>query len=162
MKALEKDRLPMSEVFTLWMTSRMAVSTREIERLKGEAAWRKQRQFCTDLMKIRRAEQQAEKLQIERERTELQRQKLQFQREQAERKRSAQDRRNSQHLTPANSKAKPEPFHPKSLQCLSPLLTEEQKETRLREILQNPKVPTPSPRIIRPSTPDLQPRERAA
>ena len=39
MKALEKDRMPMSEVFSLWMTSRMAVSTREIESLKGEARW---------------------------------------------------------------------------------------------------------------------------
>ena len=152
MKAMEKDRMPMSEVFTLWMTSRLAVSTREIESLKGEAAWRKQRQFCTDLMKIRHAEHQAEKLQIERERTELQRQKFQFQRDRAEQKRGLGKGDHAKAQTQPATGPNSNHFHqhtsheekivhslrPKNLNRLSPLLTEEQKEARWKEILHIP------------------------
>ncbi|MEP6673011.1 MAG: hypothetical protein ABJF10_27875 [Chthoniobacter sp.] len=89
-KAAEKERMPLSEVFQLWLSSRMVVATKEIESMEPEAAWKKQRQMCADLMKMRRAEQQAELLQLHRERLELRRARAQLQRERLEMKRTSQ------------------------------------------------------------------------
>ncbi|MDR3405263.1 MAG: hypothetical protein P4L99_22400 [Chthoniobacter sp.] len=145
MQTAQKDRRPMTEVFSLWMTSRMAVSTREIENLKGEARWRRQRQFCADLMKMRRAEHDAEKLQIERERIELQRQKLQFQQELAERKRgdAKKESQPEANAEPVDRDTRDEEKiawarRPENLERISPILTEEQKEARWREVLHIP------------------------
>ncbi|MEP6669969.1 MAG: hypothetical protein ABJF10_12495 [Chthoniobacter sp.] len=152
LKASAQNRMPMTEVLHLWMTSRLVRSTREIESMEGEAAWRRQRQFCADLVKMRRAEHEAERLQIEHARTELQRGKLQFQRERAEVKRSKKERNavkkpshpeaglKSGHPHQANrdgEKIVSAP-RPENLVRMSPLLTEEQKEARWREILHLP------------------------
>ncbi|MEP6673285.1 MAG: hypothetical protein ABJF10_29310 [Chthoniobacter sp.] len=152
LKAKGQSRMPMTEVLNLWMTSRLVRSTREIESMEGEAAWRRQRQFCTDLMKMRRAEHEAERLQIEHERTELQRQKLHFQREQAEMKRRASKRDGVKKQSSPEAGVHSAPRHPdasaeekiagvprpENLVRISPLLTEAQKEARWREILDIP------------------------
>ncbi|MEP6669132.1 MAG: hypothetical protein ABJF10_08270 [Chthoniobacter sp.] len=87
LKTTGQNRMRMSEVFQLWLNSRYVVSTKEIESMNGEQAWKKQRQMCDDLMKMHRAEHRAEQLKLERERLELLREKVQLQRERAEAKR---------------------------------------------------------------------------
>jgi len=84
LKAQGKNRLPVNEVLSLWLSSRFVAATREIPTLDPEAAWRKQRQLCDDLMKMRRAEYRTEHLQIERDRVELQRAEVQLERERFE------------------------------------------------------------------------------
>ncbi|MEP6667881.1 MAG: hypothetical protein ABJF10_01940 [Chthoniobacter sp.] len=156
MKAMEKDRMPMSEVFSLWMTSRLAVSTREIESLKGDAAWRKQRQFCDDLMKMRRAEQRDEQLQLERERLELQRAKAELQRERREIEHSEKQRPSMKGRSQPEAKSKSaRPWQDWSAE-------EKIAGARRPETHRSPKSPTPSPCIIRPCAPDMEPHERAA
>jgi hypothetical protein len=149
-KARGKERMPMSEVLHLWMTSRYVVSTQEIESMEGEAAWRKQRQMCEDLMKMRRAEHRAEHLQLERERVELQREEVQIERERLEMQRAEKKRGNK-----ARRKNQPEgepdpdgPWQdwsdeerivwarkPENLDRISPPMTDEEHAARWKEFL---------------------------
>jgi hypothetical protein len=86
------ERMPMNEVLSLWLTSRYVVATKEIAALEGDEAWRKQRQMCDDLMKMRRAEQRDKHLQLERERVDLNREEVQLERERVEMERADKTR----------------------------------------------------------------------
>ncbi|MDR3403372.1 MAG: hypothetical protein P4L99_12815 [Chthoniobacter sp.] len=148
LKAIGKERMPMSEVLTLWQTTRLVMSTREIESMEGEAAWRRQRQMCDDLMKMRRAEHREQQLQLERERLELQRERVQLQRERAEMRREEQQRAGV-----GQSRKRGEPSvaeyqeqddddaeriawarRPENLQRINPPMTDEEHQARFREI----------------------------
>jgi len=77
----EKTRPPMSEVLAGWLAARYSVATREIAETGGEEGWKLLRQMCADVAKLRRMDQQAERLALERERIQLQRDELELERE---------------------------------------------------------------------------------
>lgn len=88
MEARAEGQIPMNEVLSLWLSARYALATREVAAAEGEEAWQLLRQLCGDVAKLRRVEQQQErlvllgqKLDLEKERVEVQREAVAIERE---------------------------------------------------------------------------------
>ncbi|HSI14418.1 MAG TPA: hypothetical protein VK961_20375, partial [Chthoniobacter sp.] len=67
------DRSALTEALVFWVTARMAAATREVGRLKGKERWRVLGEICDRVVKLRRGDQQAQRLQFEREKLEVER-----------------------------------------------------------------------------------------
>ncbi|MDR3401266.1 MAG: hypothetical protein P4L99_02115 [Chthoniobacter sp.] len=151
LQAEGKERLPVNEVLSLWLSSRFVAATREISALDGEAAWKRQRQFCDDLMKVRRAEHREAQLQLERERVDLHRQEVQIDQERLEMERKARKRAGSRKATGHETyENEPEPDQrwedisdeakiawarkPENLDRISPPMTDEEHIARMKEM----------------------------
>ncbi|MEP6669251.1 MAG: hypothetical protein ABJF10_08870 [Chthoniobacter sp.] len=146
LKAQGKERMPVNEVLSLWLSSRFVATTREIATLDGEAAWKKQRQMCDDLMKMRRAEHRAEHL-------ELQRREVQIEEERLEMERTEKKRRDRQAASLGSIGDVPEPEpdqrwedipdetkiawarKPENIDRIKPPMTEEEHLAYMREYL---------------------------
>ncbi len=83
-----EGQIPMNEVLSLWLSARYALATREVAAAEGPEAWKLLRQLCGDVAKLRRVEQQEErlallgqKLDLEKERVEVQREAVAIERE---------------------------------------------------------------------------------
>ena len=76
--APKAERGPLSEVLGLWLGSRYVVATRAVAETPGEEGWGLLRQMCTDVVKLRRADLQAERLALERDRTVLRREQFEY------------------------------------------------------------------------------------
>jgi hypothetical protein len=166
----EKPRLPLSEVLSLWLSARYVVATQEVEAAAGgEDGWKKLRQMCGDVTKLRRSDQRQVQLQIEREKVELRREEVQIEQgrftlekeeKQASppRKRSAGSNRidSSSEGNGAESPQSEKPWpdwsdeeriawarKPENLDRIKPPLTEEEQKARLRAIfgLPEPNLP---------------------
>ncbi|MEP6668202.1 MAG: hypothetical protein ABJF10_03565 [Chthoniobacter sp.] len=141
-----KDSLRVNEALSLWLSSRFVVATKEIAALDSEAAWKKQRQMCDDLMKLRRAEHRAAHL-------ELQRREVQIEEERLEMERSEEKRRDRQAANKGAVSDVPEPEpdqrwedisddakiawarKPENLDRIKPPMTEEERIARMKEFL---------------------------
>ncbi|MDR3404929.1 MAG: hypothetical protein P4L99_20665 [Chthoniobacter sp.] len=91
LSAVQKDPRRLSEVLALWTASRYTVSTREIADTKGREGWQRLREMCTDVIKLRRIDQHAERLELQRGRLALQEKQFEFTREQATKKEARED-----------------------------------------------------------------------
>ncbi|MDR3404416.1 MAG: hypothetical protein P4L99_18090 [Chthoniobacter sp.] len=154
LKAEGKERMPVNEVLSLWLSSRFVAATREINALDGEAAWKKQRQLCDDLMKVRRAEHHEAHLQLERQRMELHREEVQIERERLEMERVERKRRTKASKAAGRKEVdagtEPEPDQrwgdisdedkiawarkPENLDRISPPMTDEEHIARMKEM----------------------------
>lgn len=76
LRAKGEEQMPMSEVLSLWLAARYAVATEEVAAMTGEEGWKQLRQMCGDVSRLRRMDQQAQKLALDAERVELQREEL--------------------------------------------------------------------------------------
>jgi len=164
LKAEGQDRMPVNEVLSLWLSSRFVVATREIAALDGDQAWRKQRQMCDDLMKMRRAEHRADHLQIERDRVDLQRQEVHIEQERLELDRTAKKRTTPARKTASHDQeayeTEPQPDQrwaditdeekiawarkPENLNRIAPPMTDEEHVARWKEYLGISQNPNPS------------------
>jgi len=70
-----EDRPPLSDSLALCVTARYAVACRDISTTAGPEGWRLLRELCADLVKIRRGDHSAGRLELERERLDQQREK---------------------------------------------------------------------------------------
>ena len=75
MQEQARERPPISEVLSRWLTSRYVVTTREIEATDGPESWRMLRQMCGDVTKLRRTEQHERRLEIEQQRADIEQEK---------------------------------------------------------------------------------------
>ena len=71
----DEDRPPLSDSLALCVTARYAVACREISATEGPEGWRLLRELCADLVKIRRGDHSAGRLELERDRLEQKREK---------------------------------------------------------------------------------------
>lgn len=71
----EEDRPPLTEALALWTVARYAVKTRQIADADGPESWPMLREFCADIVELRKGAHSAERLRLERERLEFDRQR---------------------------------------------------------------------------------------
>lgn len=64
---------PLTDTLAVWVSARYAVATRQVAGCGGEAGWRRLREFCADLVELRRGDHGAARLKLEQERLRLQR-----------------------------------------------------------------------------------------
>jgi hypothetical protein len=139
----EKQRPPMTEVLSLWMTARYTVATREIDAAEGPERWRLLRQFGDGVARLRRTEHQAAQLQLERERLELKRQELQLERDRFEWEKETAKKEAKRRSRGGGRRGDLE----EDEEYERPL-TQEERVARMREIMGVPFVYTPPPQPI--------------
>jgi hypothetical protein len=64
---------PLTDTLALWLAARYALATRALAAQPGPEHWRRLREFCADVVELRRGDHSAQRLQIERERLEYRR-----------------------------------------------------------------------------------------
>ena len=67
------DRPPLTDTLALWLAARYAVATRQVTGAEGAEGWRRLREFCADIVELRRGDHSGARLKIERERLERER-----------------------------------------------------------------------------------------
>ncbi|MCB1078559.1 MAG: hypothetical protein KDM64_12095, partial [Verrucomicrobiae bacterium] len=74
-----EGRAPLADTLAHWVAGRYAIATRELASAEGPEAWQSLRDFCRDLVELRKGDHSAERLRLERERLELERERGQRQ-----------------------------------------------------------------------------------
>jgi hypothetical protein len=69
------DRPPLTDTLALWLAARYAVATRQVSAAEGAEGWRRLREFCADIVELRRGDHSGARLKLERERLEREREK---------------------------------------------------------------------------------------
>lgn len=64
-------RPPLTDMLALWLAARYVVATRSLATQDGPEHWRHLREFCADVVELRRGDHSAERLRMERERLEF-------------------------------------------------------------------------------------------
>lgn len=72
-----EDRPPLTDTLALWLAARYAIATRSLAAQDGQEQWRQLREFCEDVVELRRGDHSAERLRLEREQFEVARAKEQ-------------------------------------------------------------------------------------
>jgi hypothetical protein len=67
------DQPPLTDTLALWLAARYAVATRQVSAAEGADGWRLLREFCADIVELRRSDHTAARLKIEQERLERER-----------------------------------------------------------------------------------------
>jgi len=64
---------PLTDKLALWVAARYIVATKALSAAEGEESWRLLREFCGDIVALRKGDHSAERLKLERERLEHER-----------------------------------------------------------------------------------------
>ena len=62
-----KGRPPLSDTLAFWLAARYALATRTLAALDSPDHWRQLREFCADVVELRRGDHTAERLRLDRE-----------------------------------------------------------------------------------------------
>ena len=66
---------PFTETLAIWLAARYSVAARQLSQCQGQEGWRLLREFCADVVRLRRGDHSAQRLRLEREQLELHRQR---------------------------------------------------------------------------------------
>lgn len=64
----QKNEAPLTDRLSFWLASRYAIEISRIVEAKGRQRWRLLRQFCADIVELRRGDHSAQRLLLERQR----------------------------------------------------------------------------------------------
>ena len=66
---------PFTETLAIWLAARYSAALRQVSQGQGREGWRPLREFCADVVELRRRGHSAQRLRLEREQLEFHRQR---------------------------------------------------------------------------------------